>query len=553
MKSHPAPGRTRQAPAARRILDAAAAGLLLAWCPPAAAQEAVMAGRAEAVVGSEAEGYLRTLQVAGAVPLYPWSLRGFSPAELDRLAPDSAHPWRARHPVRPARRGVSAGLLPVSVRGSYSSAFAGALPGPAWEGRGANAQARAGVMMRAGPLSLRLEPVAFWAQNRAFALMDNGQAGELAFGDGRLPRNIDLPQRFGEGAYARLDPGESTLGLTAAGISAGASTAAQQWGPGADHPLVMGGNAGGFAHLFAGTARPVNVGVGRVHGRLVWGRLEQSRHSPVADSMGSRFSTAVVAVFTPRGLPGLELGGSRIFQVRWPEDGLSARDFRRVFEGFIKSAVDTTGTGAGGHSYPDNQIASVFARWVIPGAGLEAYGEFVREDHNWDLLDLALEPDHQSGYLLGFRKVWGRGPRMAALRGELVNTQASHLATVRNQPRMYSHAGTRQGHTHRGQLLASPFGYGGGGHVLALDRFHPRGRWTVAWSRERVGTRWTYAETGEADPRGTDVMHTLALDALLFRGGFDVEAGVSGSAELNRHHLRDAYNLRTFLGVRVVP
>ncbi len=531
----------------------AAAALLLAWAPATSAQQPVMRGRAEAVVGSEAEQYLRTLQVAGTVPLYPWSLRGFAPAELDRLRPDSAHAWSLRHPVQPRAGRLSAELLPVSVRASYNSAFPqGSGRGPAWEGRGANAEGRAGALLRAGPLWLRLEPVAFWAENRGFDLMANGRSGARAYADGRLPDRIDLPQRFGDGAYARLDPGESTLGLSAAGVSVGASTAAQQWGPGADHPLVMGGNAGGYAHLFAGTARPVNVGVGRVHGRMVWGRMEQSAWSPVADSVGARFSTALVGVFTPRGLPGLELGGARFFQVRWPEGGLSARDFRRVFEGFLKSSVDTTGAGAGGHSYPDNQIASVFARWVFPGAGLEAYGEFVREDHSWDLQDLVLEPDHQSGYLLGFRKVWGAAAgRMTAVRGEVVNTQASHLATVRQQPALYSHLGTAQGHTQRGQLLATPFGYGGGGHVLAVDRYHPRGRWSAAWTRARVGSRWNYARNGELDPRGTDVVHTLSADALLFRTGLDLVAGVAGSAELNRHHLSDEYNLHTFVSARV--
>ncbi|HEX8360753.1 MAG TPA: hypothetical protein VF613_11615, partial [Longimicrobium sp.] len=53
--------------------------------------------RLEATAASDAEGYLRTLQVAGMAPLYPWSLRSFSPGEIDRLAPTHrAHPWAAR-------------------------------------------------------------------------------------------------------------------------------------------------------------------------------------------------------------------------------------------------------------------------------------------------------------------------------------------------------------------------------------------------------------------------------------------------------------------------
>ncbi|CAN5320545.1 hypothetical protein BH20GEM2_BH20GEM2_21230 [soil metagenome] len=49
-------------------------------------------------VGDELERYLRVLQVAGQAELYPWSIRGFSPAEIDRLAPaTSEHPWSYRY------------------------------------------------------------------------------------------------------------------------------------------------------------------------------------------------------------------------------------------------------------------------------------------------------------------------------------------------------------------------------------------------------------------------------------------------------------------------
>ena len=52
-------------------------------------------GRSEVFAGGELETYLRDLQLIGAVPLYPWSIRSFSPGELDRLFPvDSiSHPW----------------------------------------------------------------------------------------------------------------------------------------------------------------------------------------------------------------------------------------------------------------------------------------------------------------------------------------------------------------------------------------------------------------------------------------------------------------------------
>src|SRR3954466_4574948 len=83
-------------PATPRPFLALAAAALVVACP-LRAQRALPDLRDEATAGSDAERYLRVLQVSGAAPLYPWSIRAFSPAEVDRLAADSAqHPWAAR-------------------------------------------------------------------------------------------------------------------------------------------------------------------------------------------------------------------------------------------------------------------------------------------------------------------------------------------------------------------------------------------------------------------------------------------------------------------------
>ena len=51
-------------------------------------------GRSEIFAGSELENYIRLLQIDGKAALYPWSIRSFSPKEIDRLlAQPSDHPW----------------------------------------------------------------------------------------------------------------------------------------------------------------------------------------------------------------------------------------------------------------------------------------------------------------------------------------------------------------------------------------------------------------------------------------------------------------------------
>jgi hypothetical protein len=316
---------------------------------------------------------------------------------------------------------------------------------------------------------------------------------------------------------------------------------------------VLGNNAGGFPHLFAGTGLPVNIGIGRVHGRVMWGRAEQSPYSPVQSGETSRFVTGAVGVFTPRGLDGLEVGVSRFFHVAWPEGGPGMDDFLKPFEGVGKASLDSTGIGPDGRNSPHNQLASAFFRWVFPRAGVEAYGELGREDHSWDFLDWALEPDHSSGYVLGLRKVWRQdgGSRLVSLHAETMNTEVSHILRVRTQSPFYRHTDTPQGHTLRGQVLGAPSGYGGGGSVVGLDIYRPAGRWSVQWMRQRVGDRWNYWRGDEEDPRGTEVIHSLSGEGLFFTGSFDLLAGATAAMDLNRYHEGDAFNLSVRLGVQL--
>ena len=500
----------------------------------------------EVFVGADLENYLRWMQLGGKSSLYPWSVRGFSPREVDRLLPaDSAHPWAGRYDLRASRgSGLQVDLVRPQTRVIFNSAFPyGINDGAIWAGKGITTAVQAGFSARYGPVSLVVAPVAFRAENATFELLLTAQEpGVSPFGDFRNGTGIDLPQRFGDGAYTRIDPGESTLRVDLPVVTAGISTANQQWGPASHFPILLGNNAPGYLHGFLGSSAPWNVLIGRGHGRLVWGVLDQSPYSPVSgDSAGARrFMSGIVATFTPRGAEGLEIGAGRFFHTPWPEGGLQRGHFLKPFEGFLKVHLDTTGFGNDSVSDADNQIASVFARWVLPASGLELYGELAREDHAQHLRDLALEPDHAAGYMLGFRKLLSRSDsRLVALHGEVLNLEASHLHRVRSQGPFYIHsAGTRQGHTQRGQLLGAAAGYGGAGSVLGVDYFHPKGRWSVVWSRQLRQS-------------GGDVMHGLEVETLLFRGPVDLTAGVTGVYNLNRNLGPGRFNLNTDLAVRI--
>lgn len=539
----------------------AAATLAAAPAPAAAQTEAAEeASRApaahEVFAGEELERYLRTLQNVGRAAPYPWSQRGLSPGEVRRIAPgDTLHPWAGRYALGgdEAPDGLEWGWVRPRVRAVYNSSFPyGGGDGPVWTGRGLTTEVRAGGFARYGPLTLVVAPVAFRAGNRAFDLAPVAGGEERRFRDPVNPTGIDRPQHFGTGPHARLDPGYSTLRLDAFGVAAGVSTAPQGWGPMDRYPLMLGPNAAGFPHVFVGTSRPLDLWIVELHGRWTVGRLEQSDHAPETGLDPVRVAPSFVLALRPRGLSGLELGATRFIHREWPAEGIGASELFQPFETVFKKDIPDAD-----ERFPDNGLATAFARWSFPEAGVEVFGEYFREDHTVDARTLVLEPDDLSGYALGLRKAWeDGGRRLTVLRAEGASTVSSHRERGGARPRLadrafhiYRHSQLRQGHTHRGQLLASPGARAGQAAVVGVDRYHPRGLWSVELERVVARDR-TVGVVGE-DPADADVRYALGARALRFTGRFEVVAGITAVYNLNRYLQDDAFNLRLSLAATV--
>jgi hypothetical protein len=545
-------------------LIAAAAFVLSAQ--PATAQAS--GGRSEVFAGSEFESYLRYLQTLGKSPPAVWSIRGFSPGQLDALAPnDTLHPWARRYSfARSERTGLVIDYVRPTVGFVANTAFPyGSNDGPIWAGKGLTAWAQAGITARFGPFTGTFAPVAFRSQNSEFPLMDNGQIGDLKFADGQFPLEIDKPQRFGTEPYARFDFGESTLRIDLAGVGAGISSAAQWWGPTLEFPYVLGNNAGGFPHVFIGTSKPSNVGFGTLHGRIVYGQLLQSRYSPVTgrDYFEAylkpgrvRFMAGLVGAMTIRGVRGLEIGGSRFFHAATDSTGIKGSDIRLPLQNPFKNRIAAEGDTVFGddRSLLQNQLGSVFFRWAPPESGIEVYGEYGREDFSSDLRDFLLQPDHSSTVNLGFRKAWLRGTRINAIRAEIFSFEAPGSGRTRGEGLIYLHQPLQQGHTYRGQMLGANVGAGSGSaQMIALERFTPGGRMKTFFSRVTQGEislrEPAYIDGPALDP-AVDVQYSLGAELSRFVGPFDVTGRAVVTSDANRYFLSDKANLNFGLIVR---
>jgi hypothetical protein len=500
---------------------------------------------AEATAGSELESYLRTLQATGKVRTTSWSVRAFTFAELQRLFPaDSAHPWSHRVEGFRHRSSWLALVRPaMSVR--YNSAYPlGGNEGGVWSGRGITIAARAGVAFRAGPLSARVAPVFFRAENKSFPLVPVLDSGVSPFSNPDFPTRIDLPQRFGDSPLTRLLPGESELYLEGGGFVAGVSTASEWWGPSSAYPFVLSNNSGGFPRIFAGSSHPLGIGIGRIHFRYLFGTLSQSSFFEPRGSLARRrrSANALVTTFEPRGLDGLEVGFSRFFHAPWPDGSLRTRDFTRVFETGLKSGIDTipVDVGAGDIRSRDgeNQLASVFLRWLVPN-GLDLYAEIGREDHPWDARELMVLPDRQMSLGFGVRRTWAPKPgSLKTIRFEqlsyLQNSASrnsfgsSHITYVHN-------AGSNQGHTSGGMLLGANLAPGSAsGAELAFETYSSRGRRTFALNRIVRRDQRSFWEGGIRNPRAYDTQYVASADWLAFLHSADVHASVYYMYNFNR-------------------
>jgi O-antigen/teichoic acid export membrane protein len=509
--------------------------------------------------GEEAR-YLRLLQMQDRAPITPWGLRGFGPRLRDQMVPRAGndHPWIERTHARMAfdHRLLSLVLHPVEARTFYQSAFPLQWQdGPSWAGRGISTDLTMGAELRSGPLTLRLAPTAWFAANQSFALMEHSQSESLPFADPRQPRNIDFPQRFGDGSVSRVDLGDSEARLDVLGLAAGISTAPIGWGPGEVFSMILSGRGPGFAHGFLGAGRPLDLRAFELQFRGAWGELEQSDFAPWEELEARRFASSLAITISPSPLPGLELGFGRFFHVPWREGGPRLDDYLRPLEGILKRDrfIDDPDIGRDGPGIEtrDNQLASAWARWVFPGAGLEFYGEFARNDHPWDFRDLFVELDQNSGWMLGGAWAFDGEGGTWLLRAETANARINHLGDIRLPQHMfYRHDRSRQGHTHRGQPLGTPAIYGGGGSYIGVDRYDPDGRFGVRWRRELRNDRFTPPGGFEDISRTHDVIHALTLDAVRFRGDLEFGGELTGALNLNRYFDDDAFNLRLVVGAR---
>jgi hypothetical protein len=342
-------------------------------------------------------------------------------------------------------------------------------------------------------LDLRFQPEILYAQNLPF---DNPPYRVNA---------IDMPDRFGLEPYKRFHWGQSHAYIHIGSIDVGFGSENLQWGPCVKNAIILSNNAPGFTHGSIKTNKPIKTRWGSLEFAYVAGNLKRSGLFPYSTTPDAgqpwpyikakdivyngknksydKLFNGYMASFQPKWLPGLYLGATRVL-LNDTVYGKAA--YLRIIS---KSPRFLDEYGPGVKVVNDNQLVSLFARWVMPESHAELYIEWGRDDFFWDIEDFLTQPEWTSVYTMGFQKIvkqtHQKDNEYYKVSAEITRLTSPSSAWSRGQhgwPGYYSHGAAD--HTHEGQVLGAGIGPGSNMQWLQLDKVE--GFRTRSLSFERV-------------------------------------------------------------------
>ena len=350
--------------------------------------------------------------------------------------------------------------------------------GAMWGGKGYNWRAMGGATATVGPLRIVAIPEVVYSTNYAisidpldlrFARPLPGNRSPFSSPFNYVPYSVDMPYRFGDSAFAKVYPGQSSASVLVGNFEGGVSTENEWWGPAIRNPILFSDNAAGFPHAFIRTGKPVTTGIGVFEGRWIIGGLKESDYFDDDVTNNIRSVSAFSVVWKRSPTSGLTLGIAR--SVYAAADGYS---------GVGSHAFDfLLGTDHPNSVSPDDstftpgrdQIFSVFAHWMIPKYGLESYLEWARAEMPRSLRDFILYPNNTRGYSAGlqYAHTFRGGDSRMRFQTEFTNVEQAGSYRFRPVGSFYASRAAIQGYTNEGQMLGAGVGPGSSGEWFAAD------------------------------------------------------------------------------------
>lgn len=332
--------------------------------------------------------------------------------------------------------------------------------------------------------------------------------------------NYTTSSQFGNytrGPYRKIFLGQSYAELKLGKIGMGFSNENIWLGPGQQSALIMSNNAPGFGHLFFKTREPIRTPILDLEFNVFGGGLDQdsllnsesNMQKPVSFSRQWRYLNGITLTIQPKFIPGLYLGFNRALQFYGNRKDSSTIGFFNKYapavSAFFKNKINTQ-IDAPGENDGQDQIASVFMRFVFPKEHFEFYFEYGYNDFKANTRDFIQDAQHASAYTAGFKKLIKTSNQVYySISGEILQMAQSSNYTVRNAGNWYTvgSGSVAQGMTHFNQILGAGSGLGNNVQSLHVERVEGLNRYGFKIMRI------------QNDPRGlTNTINTMWLNPI---------------------------------------
>ncbi len=350
--------------------------------------------------------------------------------------------------------------------------------------------------------NLQLEPELNIAENRDFQLFPARYPDWLWV---LLYRNylnmIDQPEKYRDGSFLQLLPGNSALSFTYRDVEMAVGTRYMWWGPAKRNALLLSDNAPGFWHVSINSVRPIVTPMGGVEFQGFWGLLEDSGREPIPYRMFEnqqpmtyvpkpddwRLIQGLMFSWQPKWIPGLHFGMGRTL-VTYSENIKRVDHVFSVFRSLTYDLPDVETI-----ELPDlrdrfDDKMAVFLRLVLPEENVEFYTELARSKRAGSLRDFLGRPEHTLAFTLGASKLYelSRRGTFFGIEAELTQTEKQNTWRERYYPAWYTSEIIPHGYTHKGQVLGAGIGPGSNSQYLGLNYLWNGGVNRVGIFGERV-------------------------------------------------------------------
>lgn len=267
-------------------------------------------------------------------------------------------------------------------------------------------------------------------------------------------------------SYKKLWLGNSSLRFDLGKLSFSVSTQNLWWGPGIYNSLLMSNNAEGFFHYSFNTNRPIKNFLGTWQFQVIGAKLTYDSAQGFENfglrrrniiNKSDRFLSSMSLDYKPSFLKNISFGVNRSVQ--------SYYDIQPT--GFVDHNIPVLGkffgstSGAQEFDIPQDQLVSIYTKWLLPQSHAELYYQFAYNDAKQNFRDLWLDMSHSTAYILGFKKLFVyTNTKYLDFGAEVLKLAQTPSYLHRNAGNFYEHSQLIEGYTNQNQILGAGAGLG---------------------------------------------------------------------------------------------